>query len=151
MSSIGRRYLGRSVGLDDDGFNFRIPRFLGEVCFEVKAHTGDPGYVDLERSQVIAAASMAEEVGSRRWGILYVTNVKDPALIAVHELPNPYSKAGGAFFRERQRSGVRLMIQKKQRVADKLKRCRHRRHVGSPPVAVSGLARSGGCPLPGSA
>jgi hypothetical protein len=113
VSSMGRRYLGRSIGLDDDGFDFRIPRFRGEVCFEVKAHTGDPGYVDLERSQVLAAASMAEEVGSRRWGILYVTNVKDPALIAVHELPNPYSKAGGAFFRERQRSGVRLMIQRR--------------------------------------
>lgn len=113
VSSMGRRYLGRSVGLDDDGFDFRIPRFRGEVCFEVKAHVGDPGYVDLERSQVLAAASMAEEVGSRRWGILYVTNVKDPALIAVHELPNPYSKAGGAYFRERQRSGVRLMIQRR--------------------------------------
>lgn len=113
VSSMGRRYLGRSVGLDDDGFDFRIPRFRGEVCFEVKAHTGDPGYVDLERSQVLAAASMAQEVGSRRWGILYVTNVDDPARVAVHELPNPYSAAGAPFFRERLRSGVRLMIQRR--------------------------------------
>jgi len=95
---MGRRYLGRSVGSDDDGFDFRIPRFRGEVCFEVKARTGDPGYVDLERSQVLAAASMAHETGSRRWGILYVTNVDDPVRIAVHELPNPYSAAGAPFF-----------------------------------------------------
>lgn len=36
-----------------------------------------------------------------------------PELIAVHELPNPYSKDGAKFFRERQRGGVRLMIQRR--------------------------------------
>jgi hypothetical protein len=97
---------------DEDGFDFRIPRSKGgAVHFEVKAHVGDPGYIDLERSQVAAAASMRSD-GSSRWRILYVPFVRSPTLITVLELPNPFSLDGARFFRERQNQGVRLMIQR---------------------------------------
>jgi hypothetical protein len=111
MSSMGRRYLGLSATQDDDGYDFRIPRSRGAVHFEVKAHTGDPGYVDLERSQISAAASMVGETGPQ-WRILYVTNVRTPSLIAVHELPNPFSPSGTAYYREQQRHGSRLIIRR---------------------------------------
>jgi hypothetical protein len=113
VSSMGRIYLGRSPGIDEEGFDFHIPRHRGDIFFEVKAHTGDPGYVDLERSQIMAAASVASAKGAARWGILYVTHVRDPDLIAVHELPNPYATDGAKFFREKQRGGVRLVIQRR--------------------------------------
>jgi len=110
VSSLGRRFLGLPAMQDDDGFDFRVPRSKGAIHYEVKAHTGDPGYVDLERSQLAAAASMRNE-GVNRWRVLYVCHVRNPALVTVHELPNPFSVAGAIYFRERQRQGVRLMIQ----------------------------------------
>jgi hypothetical protein len=111
VSSLGRRYLGLAPKQDDDGFDFRIPRSRGALHYEVKAHTGDPGYVDLERSQIAAAASMASERGGR-WRILYINYVRTPSLISVHELPNPFSREGAVFFRESQRQGARLLIQR---------------------------------------
>ncbi|CAD5271512.1 conserved hypothetical protein [Bosea sp. 62] len=111
LSSMGRRYLGLPATQDDDGFDFRIPRSRGAVHFEVKAHTGDPGYVDLERSQITAAASMAGESGPQ-WRILYVTHVRLPALVTVYELPNPFSPSSAAFYREQQRHGSRLVIKR---------------------------------------
>lgn len=111
VSSMGRRYLGLPATQDDDGFDFRIPRSRGAVHFEVKAHTGDPGYVDLERSQITAAASMAGETGPQ-WRILYVTHVRTPALVTVYELPNPFAPSSAAFYREQQRHGSRLVIKR---------------------------------------
>ena len=63
ISSIGRRYLALPATQDDDGFDFRVPRTRGDLHFEVKAHEGDPGYVELERSQVAAAVALADEKG----------------------------------------------------------------------------------------
>lgn len=108
---MGRRFLGLPAMQDDDGFDFRIPRSRGAIHYEVKAHGADPGYIDLERSQVAAAAAMAGE-GRNRWRILYVTNVRNPALIAVHELLNPYSTDGAKYYREHRAQGVRLLIQR---------------------------------------
>jgi hypothetical protein len=113
VSSIGRIYLGRDPGTDTEGYDFHIPRVRGDVYFEVKAHTGDPGYVDLERSQIMSAASIASAKGGARWGILYVANVRDPELITVHELPNPYAADSARFFREKQTGGVRLVVQRR--------------------------------------
>ena len=113
VSSMGRIYLGRSPGPDTEGFDFHIPRHRGDIFYEVKAHTGDPGYVDLERSQIMAAAAIAAARGGARWSILYVTHVRDPDLIAVHELPNPYDRDGAKYFREKQKGGVRLVIQRR--------------------------------------
>ena len=111
VSSMGRRYLGLPATQDDDGFDFRIPRSRGAVHFEVKAHTGDPGYVDLERSQITAAASMVGDTGPQ-WRILYVTYVRTPALVTVHELPNPFAPSSSAFYREQHRQGSRLVIRR---------------------------------------
>ena len=62
------------MGWDDQGFDFKVLDLKGFVHYEVKAHSGDPGYVDLERSQVTAAVSMRGE-GGNRWRILYVANL----------------------------------------------------------------------------
>jgi hypothetical protein len=113
VSSMGRSYLGRDPGTDTEGYDFHIPRVRGDVYVEVKAHTGDPGYVDLERSQIMSAASIASAKGGARWGILYVANVRDPELITVHELPNPYAADSARFFREKQTGGVRLVVQRR--------------------------------------
>jgi hypothetical protein len=111
VSSMGRRYLGLPPMADDDGFDFKVPRTRGAVCYEVKAHTGDPGYIDLERSQMAAAASMASEKRGR-WRVLYVSNVRDPDLVTVSELPNPFSEAGKVYFREGQHQAVRLKLRR---------------------------------------
>jgi hypothetical protein len=111
LSSIGRRFLGLPPTGDDDGFDFSIPRSRGPLCYEVKTHLGDPGYVDLERSQVKAAVQMASERRGR-WRILYVANAGDPGSITVLELPNPYSERGKALFRDERTQGVRLTIKR---------------------------------------
>jgi len=59
---------------DEEGYDFAVPRSRGGLYFEVKAHTGDPGYVDLERSQVAAAVQFADEKRGV-WKILYVSHV----------------------------------------------------------------------------
>ncbi|MFN3522368.1 MAG: hypothetical protein ACK4YQ_08970 [Phenylobacterium sp.] len=111
LSSMGRRYLGLPATNDSDGYDFKVPRTRGDLYFEVKAHVGDPGYVDLERSQVAAAASMASEKRGK-WRVLYVSNVQTPELIAVSELPNPFSEAGKVYFREGQHQAVRLKLRR---------------------------------------
>lgn len=109
VSSIGRRYLALPVGADDDGFDFLVPRTRGPLMFEVKAHEGDPGYVELERSQVAAAVEHAD--GRRGiWSILYVAHATDPARVAVYELPNPFGKVGLNRFRPITHQGVRLLL-----------------------------------------
>ena len=108
VSSLGRRYLGLML-VQDGGFDFRVPRWRGGLHYEVKSHTGDPGHIDLERSQVEAAVQFANEKDGI-WRILYVANVLDPDLIAVHELPNPFSEGNMRLFRPSNRQGVRLLI-----------------------------------------
>jgi len=109
MSSIGRLFLALPAMQDDDGYDFRVSRTRGDLLFEVKAHEGDPGYVELERSQVAAAVAFADErKGS--WSILYVAYATDPSRITVHELPNPFSRNGLNRFRPSTRQGVRLLV-----------------------------------------
>lgn len=108
VSSLGRRYLGLLL-VPDGGFDFRVPRWRGGLHYEVKAHTGDPGHVDLEGSQVEAAVHFADEKAGS-WRILYVANVLDPNLITVHELANPFSEGNMRMFRPSNRQGVRLLI-----------------------------------------
>jgi hypothetical protein len=108
VSSLGRRYLGLMVP-QDCGYDFHVPRWRGGLHYEVKAHIGDPGYIDLERSQVEAAVHFADE-RTGIWTILYVTNVLDPDLITVHELANPFSEGNMRLFRPSSRQGVRLLI-----------------------------------------
>lgn len=109
VSSTGRRYLGLAA-LDDQGFDFKVSDSRGFIHYEVKAHSGDPGYVDLERSQVAAAASMRGE-GANRWRILYVANARSASL-AVYELPNPYSDESAKLFRDSHNQGVRLAVRR---------------------------------------
>jgi hypothetical protein len=109
ISSIGRRFLALPATQDDEGFDFRVPRTRGDLHFEVKAHEGDPGHVDLERSQVAAAVAFAD--GKKgTWSILYVAYATDPSRITVHELPNPFGQAGLNRYRPSTRQGVRLII-----------------------------------------
>jgi hypothetical protein len=111
ISSIGRSFLCLPAMQDKEGYDFHVPRSRGGLYFEVKAHTADPGYVDLERSQVAAAVQLADEKrGVRK--ILYVSHVLDPSLITVHELVNPFSKGSMDFYRSSSRQGVRLLIDK---------------------------------------
>lgn len=107
VSSLGRRFLGLSVKLDDDGADFHIPRARIPLFYEVKAHTGDPGYVDLGPTQVARAAEFANDRHGR-WRILYVTHVSNPALVAVHELDNPFSLRAQSSYRQARGQGVRF-------------------------------------------
>ena len=108
ISSLGRRFL--CLGLVPDcGYDFHIPRSRGGLYFEVKAHTSDPGHVDLERSQVEAAVQYAGEKNGT-WKILYISNVLDQNQITVHELANPFSEGNMRLFRPSSRQGVRLLI-----------------------------------------
>ncbi|WP_340523886.1 hypothetical protein [Cupriavidus necator] len=107
VSSMGRRYQGLAP-LDDQGFDFKVSDAKGTIHYEVKAHTGDPGYVELERSQVTEAVSMRNE-GGNRWRILYVAYVRTGA-VTVLELPNPYTSHTASLFRESHRQGVRFAI-----------------------------------------
>ncbi len=112
ISSIGRIFLGLPATDDRDGCDFHVPRARGpDLFFEVKAHTGDPGYVDLERSQVEAAISMADGT-SGIWTILYVPHVRNPEMISVQELPNPYTEDGRRLYRQRGREAVRLEMRR---------------------------------------
>jgi hypothetical protein len=108
VSSLGRRYLCLPV-IQDGGYDFHVPRARGGLYYEVKAHTGDPGHIDLERSQVEAAVQFADE-RSGVWRILYISNVLDPDLITVHELANPFSEGNMRLYRPSNRQGVRLLI-----------------------------------------
>ena len=96
--------------MEDQGFDFRVSDGRGFVHYEVKAHTGDPGHVDLERSQVTAAVSMRGE-GVNRWRILYVANVRTSGVVVL-ELPNPYADESTRLFKDTHRQGVRLEIRK---------------------------------------
>lgn len=109
ISAFGRRYLALSPKQDDDGYDFHIPRSRGGLFFEVKAHTGDPGYVDLGRSQVAAATEYASE-RKGIWKILYVPFALNPSLISVHELGNPFSKENIGKYRPSGTQGVRLVV-----------------------------------------
>jgi hypothetical protein len=109
VSSMGRRYLGLP-SVDDQGFDFKVSDARGFVHYEVKAHSGDPGYLDLERSQVAAAVSMRGE-GTNRWRILYVANARSTS-VTVHELPNPYTEEAAKLFRDSHSQGVRLAVQR---------------------------------------
>jgi hypothetical protein len=94
VSSLGRRYLGLPVGNDSAGCDFHVKRSrIPDMLYEVKASSGDPGFIDLERSQIETAARLAAE-DEAIWHVLYVTNVRSPSLIAVHVLPNPFSVEG---------------------------------------------------------
>ena len=108
VSSTGRSYLGLPATDDRDGFDFHTPRSRGpDLFYEVKAHVADPGHVDLERSQVEAAISMADGK-SGTWAILYVPYVRNPEMIGVHEMQNPYSEQGRHLYRQRGRGAIRL-------------------------------------------
>lgn len=112
ISSLGRIFLGLPATDDRDGFDFHVPRARGpDLFFEVKAHTGDPGHVDLERSQVEAAISMSDGT-SGIWTILYVPYVRNPEMISVQELLNPYTENGRRFYRQRGREAVRLEMRR---------------------------------------
>lgn len=109
---MGRSFLGLPAMDDRDGFDFHVPRSRGpDLFFEVKAHTGDPGYVDLERSQVEAAISMADGT-SGIWTMLYVPYVRNPDMISVQELLNPYAEEGRRLYRQRGREAVRLEMRR---------------------------------------
>ncbi len=112
ISSMGRKFLSLPATQDDDGFDFHVPRSRGpDLYFEVKAHTGDPGYVDLERSQVAAAFSMADGRGGI-WSILYITFVRNPDLITVHELQNPFSHESRSLYRQSGKQAMRLEMKR---------------------------------------
>jgi hypothetical protein len=112
ISSLGRKFLSLSVTQDDDGYDFHVPRSRGpDLYFEVKAHTGDPGYIDLERSQVAAAVSMADG-RTGIWSILYITFVRNPDLITVHELQNPFNTESRSLYRQIGKQAMRLEMKR---------------------------------------
>jgi hypothetical protein len=114
VSSLGRRYLGLPVGDDSAGCDFHVKRAIRrpDLLFEVKASAGDPGFIDLEPSQVEAAASLA--TGDEAiWHVLYVTHVRSPSLIAVHELPNPFSVEGRKVLKPSGRQAMRFEFARK--------------------------------------
>ena len=112
LSSMGTRFLGLPAGGDDDGFDFHVPRSKGpDLYYEVKGHRGDPGYVDLERSQVAAALSMASG-RTGVWSILYVPFATSPDLITVLELQNPFAEASRQLYREVGKKAVRLEMRR---------------------------------------
>jgi len=112
ISSLGHKFLGLAATQDDDGFDFHVPRSRGpDFYFEVKAHTGDPGYVDLERSQVAAAGLMADG-RSGIWSILYITFVRNPDLITVHEFQNPFSHESRSLYRQSGKQAMRLEMKR---------------------------------------
>jgi hypothetical protein len=108
ISSLGRRFLCIGI-VPDRGYDFYVPRSRGGLYYEVKAHSGDPGHVDLERSQVEAAVQYSDEK-SGVWRILYISHVLDPNHITVHELANPFAEGNMRLFRSSNRQGVRLLI-----------------------------------------
>ncbi len=110
ISSMGRRFLALPARQDEEGYDFEVPRTRGNFYYEVKAHEGDPGHIDLERSQVAAAVLCADE-RKGRWRILYVAYATNPERVTVYELPNPFSKNGLDLFRPSTRQGVRLLIE----------------------------------------
>jgi hypothetical protein len=109
VSSLGRRYLGLSPGDDSEGADFYLPRARVPLFFEVKAHSGDPGFVDLGRTEVARAAEFANDRRGR-WRILYVANVQFPDLLTLYELDNPFSASARRFFKEARGQGVRLLV-----------------------------------------
>lgn len=109
VSSLGRRYLGLEPRADDEGADFHIPRSRIPLFYEVKAHTGDPGYVDLGPTQVARAAEFANDRHGR-WRILYVTYVSNLALVTVHELDNPFSTRVQASYRQARGQGIRFYM-----------------------------------------
>jgi hypothetical protein len=112
ISSMGRRYLGLEARQDDDGCDFHVPRSRGaDLFFEVKAHRGDPGYVELERTQVAAALRMADGRHGI-WTVLYVPYVTSPNLISVQELQNPFAEASRHLYRELGKGSVRLEMKR---------------------------------------
>lgn len=112
ISSLGRSFLCLPARQDEEGYDFHVPRWRGGLYFEVKAHTGDPSYLDLERSQVAAAVQFADE-RQGIWKVLYVANVLDPSLVAVHELANPFTEGNINLYRPSSRQGIRLLIDRK--------------------------------------
>ena len=112
ISSMGRRYLGLAATGDDDGYDFHVPRSRGpDLFFEVKAHAGDPGYIDLERSQVAAAISMADGRAGV-WSVLYVPFVRNPSLITVQELVNPFTIENRILYRQSGKQATRLEMKR---------------------------------------
>ena len=112
ISSMGRRYLGLAPTGDADGYDFHVPRSRGpDLFYEVKAHTGDPGYIDLERSQVAAAISMADGRAGI-WSVLYVPYVRNPQLITVQELVNPFTIENRSLYRQSGKQATRLEMKR---------------------------------------
>jgi hypothetical protein len=112
ISSMGRRYLTLEATDDVDGYDFHVRRSRGpDLFFEVKAHTGDPGYVDLEPSQVAAGMAMSDEKNGI-WSILYIPYVRNLDLITVHELENPFSDAARSLYRQVGRQAMRLELRR---------------------------------------
>ncbi|MBS3024446.1 sacsin N-terminal ATP-binding-like domain-containing protein [Acidiphilium multivorum] len=87
-------------GFGDDalGFDFRVRTVEVEWRYEVKSSLEDSFEFEFTANEMRAAAECAAD-GTRRYRILYVPFVFDPARWHVMELPNPMSEAGRRVFR----------------------------------------------------
>jgi len=90
--------LGGDPGDDSLGYDFIVVEKRRTLFFEVKASSGDSGEIELGQSEVERAQRCARD-SSRRYAILYLTNVGHSQGMAIHVLPNPFSERGRPFFR----------------------------------------------------
>ena len=85
-------------GEDGLGFDFRVQTQDVEWRYEVKSSQDDSFEFEFTQNEMRSAAECAAD-GSRRYRILYVPFVFEPARWRVMELPNPMGEQGQKLFR----------------------------------------------------
>ncbi|MCS0505140.1 sacsin N-terminal ATP-binding-like domain-containing protein [Ancylobacter mangrovi] len=88
VSSSREAYCPDKEGNDRLGFDFRVVTSRHEWLFEVKSALDDGGEFEFTANELAVAGSAALD-RKRRYRILYVTNVFNPALWRILELGNP--------------------------------------------------------------
>jgi hypothetical protein len=88
--------LGGNLGDDGLGYDFEIKLASETLLIEVKATTGTKLEFEMGESEVRRASSLS---GHERYMVLFIESVLDPKLMALRELPNPFSSEGVSSYR----------------------------------------------------
>jgi hypothetical protein len=96
VSTNRSRVFAGDTGNDSLGFDFRVERAGGPIMFEVKASRDAPGMFTLTDSEIREARHHARD---RRWRLLIVPYLSDPARCRVLRLPNPFEARAEGLFR----------------------------------------------------